>query len=293
MKRIFKFIYIALIGVIGVTSCNMNEYPKFDDKNAFVAFDVQSLSANEDVKTISIPVTLASVKGISSSVTYEVVEGTAKEGIDYTLTDGAATLNFDSNNRTQNIVINIIERAGLFTGDLKFSIKFKSTGNVADGEANTCTITIKDKDHPLAAILGKYTAKGVSYFAGKEITWTMTIRKDASDVTKVWIYNFFGNDGWADDDMLVYGVVNEDKTIITVPFGQASEYIYKNGSPVYFYGMDADLNGYDAGEGNWNIKILNNGANLDFGEYGIWAQIGGTGGGAISVIMPGITATKQ
>jgi hypothetical protein len=214
MRKILSLLTIALLVVFA--SCDkLNETPAFSESNAFVAFDKAALSVNETTATLSIPVTLASIKGISTTVTYTVIDGTAVQGTNFTMADATATLTFDADNRTQNIVVNVTDKPGVFTGDLKFTIQLSDAGTVKPNAENICTVTIVDKDHPLAAILGTWNATGTSYFNGSE-TWEMEFTKDASDVSIVWISNFVKGGS----SELIYGVVNPAQTEIKIPVYQ-------------------------------------------------------------------------
>ena len=63
MKRITKYIGLALAVSAFAASCNKNAEPVFNDKDAFVAFNSQTLSVSEDYSkdgdNFKIPVTLA------------------------------------------------------------------------------------------------------------------------------------------------------------------------------------------------------------------------------------------
>ena len=286
MKNIFKYLGALAMGAFFFTSCDMNELPKFNDKDAFVAFNKASVSVSESAGTVSIPVTLASIKGKDVSVSVEAMDGSAKSGVNYTVE--TTSVSFSANAPTQNVVVKINDIDG-FTGDLSFTLKLTASGDVNTGSENVCQVTITDKDHPLDAILGTYTASAVSYYSGP-CKFTVTFKKDANDPYKVWIDNFLGDASWAGDDMLVYGVVAEDLSTITVPFGQMSEYTYSNGSNVEFMGVDANLNGYSSGEGNWTITITDGGKNMAV-DYGVWAYIDGAG--SINVLLPDWTMVKD
>lgn len=270
------------------TSCDdMNEMPTFSDGNVFVAFDKASLSINEDKPTLSIPVTLASVKGVSATVTYIIVDGTAKQGVDFTLADPAATLTFDATNRTQNIVINVINNPGVFTGDLSFTIKLAEEGSVKPSAEKSCVVTIKDLDHPLSSILGNYSVSAESAFGGT-VDFTMNIVKDPNDVTVVWIGNIAG----IGDGAGFYGVVNEEKTEISVPLGQTSttDNAGTNGDgKLYLYGYDAPADAV-LKEGNMIIKIEDGGATLRFD--GITPGLNAGGAGFYEVLLPTYTCSK-
>lgn len=285
MKKIILLLNVFALCLLA--SCNPNKIAEFDDKDAFVAFGGANYAITEDGASIKIPVTLASVKGLEATVTVEGVDGTAKAGIDYNI--ATSSLQFNSTTRTAYVEVNIINRAGEYTGDLNFKLKFGNLGGVNAGFQSTTTITINDLDHPLSFILGEYTASGVSYWDGP-ITWTMTLKKDPADDSKVWFDNIFGNASWAADDTMFYGVVSPDKTTITIPLGQTSEYTYSNGKPLILLGLTSELYGYDSG--NVIVTIKDDGKNLDFGkEYGFWVKIVDTGN--IAIVLPGITATKK
>ncbi|MBO4536480.1 MAG: hypothetical protein J5702_04660 [Bacteroidales bacterium] len=286
MKKIFYLFSIVVMGML-VASCNLNEFPTFDDKDAFAAFPTASMSIAEDGGVLNIPVHVTSLNGVATTVSYEFVNGSAKQGVDFEDASGSGTLSFGAGESQKNIAVKIINHPGVFTGDLKFSVKFKSTGDVAAGAATTCSVTINDLDHPLSAILGDYTAKGTSYFNGAQ-EWTMTFIKDASDVTKVWIYNIFGSDGWADTDTMFYGIANDDLTNISVPLGQETEYVYSNGNACVLLGFDG-AEGWD--EGTLNIAVKDGGNTLEFIDYGPWLYI--PGAGSVNILYGGIVCTKD
>ncbi len=303
MKKLYSVIALAA-GLVMLASCELNKEPVFNESDAFVAFDNTALSFSETDGEVSIPVTVASLNGKSTTVSYEAANGTAKSGVNFELVDGAGTLSFTPDARTQYIKVRILDPGveyedgervgGLYTGDLKFTISFKSTGDVAASRQNACTVTIKDIDHPMSALLGTYTAEGFDYFQGDVCNWTVTVLKDASDDHMVWFDNLFNLDGWKGDDTMYYGNVDADLSTITIPFGQESEYVYSNGNPITMLGLDNDFEGYDSG--SMTVTILKDAdgkvTGLDFGEdYGFWFQIEGAGN--LSVILPGIMLTKD
>lgn len=299
MKRIAKYIGLALAASAMSVACDKNAEPVFDDKDAFVAFDKTSYSISEDYsldgKTFKIPVTLASVKGLETTVRFEVKEpetNGAKAGVNYELVTSNGVLSFDSEHRTAYIELKT-KTDEIFTGDLKLSIEVFGNEEISVGHENVCNVTFNDIDHPLGFLLGTYTMKATPY-NGTEKTWEMEIMKDPDDVSMVWFFNLMGNSGWASDDIIYYGVVNEDKTSINLPFGQTSEYVYSNGKPVMLLGLSSDLNGYDSG--SLDIQIKNEGGSLvlDFGtQWGLWFYIEDAGSIGTYVAGPGITAVKN
>jgi hypothetical protein len=289
MKKIINILCFVAVATFVFVSCDINKYPTFNDKDAFVAFRKTSMNIAENGSKIDIPIALASLSGITATVTCEAVDGTAKKGIDFNII-GDGSISFSSDKREDTLSIEIINRAGIYTGDLKFTVVFSTMPNgINTGDANTLTITINDLDHPLASILGDYTATGEKYKAGVQ-SWTMTLKKDASDDHKVWFFDLANLGSWKGDDVMYYGIVNDDLTSITIPFGQDSEYKYSNGNAVKLLGLDSKLDGFD--EGSTTVSVLNGGKNLDFGsEWGFWCNI--EGAGYIAITLPGITAVKK
>lgn len=293
MKSLYTYIGAVLAAASILASCDKNEPSKFNDKDAFVAFDKTSLTLSEGSEDVlKIPVTLASVAGLEETIKFEVKEPekkAAKQGVNFELLTKSGTLSFNAENRTRYIEVKAIPD-GEYTGDLQFTIVINGTESIKAGSENTCTVTVSDIDHPLGFMLGAYTATGVSYFNGPS-TWTMTFFKDADDDHKVWIDNLFQNDSFAGADTRYYGIVNEDLTSLNIPFGQESEYKYSNGNPITLLGFDGE---YVHDTGSVDVAIVQDGdkVTLDFGtEWGFWAKI--KDAGDLNVIYPGIKAVKN
>lgn len=224
-NTIYKYLIPAAAALMTAVSCDLNEIPSFNDADAFAAFDVASVSVNEDKGTVSIPVTIASVEPRRTMVTYEVVDGTAKLGTNYSLTDESAVLSFDGTVRTQEIVININDIDGS-TGNLTFTVNLISAGGLNLGAESTCTVTIVDLDHPLASILGDYTATGTSALDGASESWMMTFMSDPDNDNVVWIDGIIKVAyGYPEIDWRFYGNVTVDDdgkvTSISLPCGQS------------------------------------------------------------------------
>lgn len=224
MKKIFLLLNVFALCLL--VACNPNEYATFNDNDAFVAFDGASFSVKEDVGTLKVPVTLASVAGLEKNVTVVGVDGKAKAGVDYNIKNGGS-LSFNSETRTAYVEIEIINRAGVYTGDLDLTLKFDDLGGVNAGARSSASVTIQDLDHPLSPILGTYTATTES--GRGKFSWTVTLEKDASDVTKIWILDldpYFASYGYVSSVgyNTYYGVVNSDLTQIAMPCGQAVGY---------------------------------------------------------------------
>lgn len=284
MRKILSLLTISLL--VFFTACDLNTAPEFDDNDAFVAFDNAAMSIEEDKGTLKIPVTLASIKGLTASIDFELVDSTAKLGENYNLVNETTTLTFDAQNRTQFIEISIVDIPGVFTGDLRFVVKLSEDGTVKPSVENTCTVTIQDLDHPLALILGTYKVAAETYFDGAK-EWEMEILKDEDDVSVVWFKNIVG----AGTGPGIYGIVNEEKTEISLPLGQIHQ---KNTTGtgdgnIYLYGMTADVDITD--EGNLIIKIQEDGAKLYVEELGPALNAGGTNS-YFQLVYPDYYCTK-
>ena len=297
MKKILIYTFTALAAAAALASCDKNEYPVFDDKNAFVAFDDVAVTADEDYSadgdTLRVAVTMASVEGLEETVKFEITEPetkAAKAGVNYELLTTSGTLSFDADHRTAYIEFKTIYD-GVYTGDLSFNIKLYGNDEIAAGSEDECTVTIGDIDHPLSSILGAYTMSGTSYWYGA-MSWTMTTYKDNDDDHKIWFHNLMGNSSWALKTTRYYGTVDQDLTTITIPFGQDSEYKYGGSTPITLYGIDSDLQDYDTGSVQAKIINDNGKITIDFGKnYGFWFYINGAG--SISIMLPGLSAVKN
>ena len=259
MKNTFFKIMAGAAAFTALASCNLNDCPTFDDADAFVAFDKTGIMVDETAGSVTIPVTIASIAPVKTSVTYEVVDGTAKAGENYSLEDESAVLTFDGKTRTQEIVINITNKQGEYTGDLSFTINIISGGKSLNLGANSsCTVKISDLDHPLAALLGDYTATGFSYFDGAEESWTLTMYKDDADINVVWIDGIISafSGYYPSADFRVYGNVSADKTTISLPLGQVLK-TQASGNTLSLWGF--------------NGSSVNSSGNLEFVlENGAW-----------------------
>ena len=252
--------------MLSLASCNINEYPSFDDADAFLAFTSSTAAVGEEAGSLEIPVLLTSKSGLSATAEIEVVAdetGTgAIEGTHFTIEN--KTLTFSGlEGATQKIKINVIDN-DVFGGNKSFTLRLKEGGSIKLGAAKTCKVTIQDNEHPLAFILGTYGASADSYFSSRgHFDWDITISRDETDINKVWIGDldpYFAANGYkaANGSNIFYGIVNEEKTQILVPVGQTLG--YQNTALVAFVAADPDV---DETEGdNVVIDIKDNGQTL-------------------------------
>lgn len=300
MKKIFRYIASALSVAVALAACDKNDYPVFNDKDAFVAFDEVEVSVSEKYSeekegaVVKVPVTLASVAGLEETLKFEIVSPetkAAKDGVNYTLITTSGTLSFNAENRTQYIEFTTIYD-GVYTGDLKFTIVIYGNDNISAGSENECTVTITDEDHPLGFMLGTYTATGEDNWDGVT-SWTMTLTKDEKDDHKVWIRNIAN---WNNSQVIAYGNVSEDFSTLNIPFGQEFERKYDGVTPSPLWGLTPEAAFVKTG--SVDVKIITSGSkvSLDFGEeYGfvIPAMSSGSVAGYYCIIWPGITAEKN
>lgn len=264
--KIFKLSYGLVAATLLLASCDINKYPEFDDANAFVAFQSSTAAVGEEDGSVEIPVLLTSKSGMSATAEIEVVAdetGTgAVEGTHFTIEN--KTLSFSGlDGAIQKIKINVIDN-DVFGGNKSFTIRLKEGGSVNLGAAKTCKVTIQDDEHPLAFILGTYGASADSYFSSRgHFDWDITISRDESDITKVWIGDldpYFASYGYnaANNYNIFYGIVNEERTQILIPVGQKLG--YDDTALAAFVAEDPDVDETEAD--NVIIDIKDNGQTL-------------------------------
>jgi hypothetical protein len=216
MKKILSYLIIMTAGGL-FAACSLNDAPEFDDANAFVAFEKTAISVDENAGTLRVGVRLTSLGGLTSTVAYQIFNGTAQEDVDFEPTGGSSVLTFSAETPVQYIEFNILEHPGLFTGDRSFGIKLTNGGDVALGAADSTAITVLDLDHPLSFILGNYSGTGIDGWDFTPYSWSgVVFEKDADDVSKIWIRKIFEATGAT----AVYGIVNEEKTELTLQMHQ-------------------------------------------------------------------------
>lgn len=292
-----KILFGLVSGALLLTGCDVNEIPTFNDADAFVAFTKSTASIQENsTDSVVIEVLCSSLSGVSGEVSIAIVEDTtntaAKVGelFTYYTTTGRDTLSFDKSTASQYIIVKPIDNE-VFGGDKKFSFELKDAKGVNLGTSKIITVTVGDNEHPLAFILNDYAASADSYFASRgHFDWTITIAKDADDLSKVWVYNldpYFAANGFVGPDYnAFYGIVNEDKTEIAVPVEQALG--YQNTILVGFTGADPDESDTMNTGDNIIIEIQDNGNALCIKHgFGIYDE------GWWNIMYGNLTITKK
>lgn len=155
---------------------------------SFAAFNSGSGSCSEDAGTVSIPVTIYPNGGNGSTeVSFTVTDGTAKQGANFTVTPANGILTFAEGETVKNITLNVVNREGIFDGNLKFTVTLTGATNdfVVSG-VTSYEFTIADLDHPLSAILGTWTGKATDYWGSTySFNWQIEAVEDDATYTKV------------------------------------------------------------------------------------------------------------
>lgn len=286
--KIYKLTYgLIAATMLSLASCVSNDYPEFDDADAFVAFTEGTVDALEGGEAVKIPVLLTSLSGLSATVEVEVLDSTAVEGKDFTIEN--KTLTFDNENPQQEVVINVVNDDE-YTSSRAFTLVLKESG-VKLGAAKKCVVNIVDDEHPLSFLFNTYKTSVVDKW-GDAYDIEGTITRDAEDDTKVWFNNFFTpwltiKNGF---NTSFYGIVNADKTEIQVPAGQDSGIKAGDVPVLLFVGETDEVTGtmYDSGK-NLVIQIKDDGATLFI--VNAWGAAAGESW--YDLVPGGVTLTKK
>ena len=151
MNRYFKMILGAGLAC-SLAACNQKAEFTTD---SFVAFDATSLSVDENVGTLEIPVyaytkdgdhTFPRGESANTTVTFEVVDGTAKNGVDFTVEPANGVLTFDGSSAGA-IKVNVVNHEGVYTGNLDFSVRITGASDgYTLGGAREASVRINDLD---------------------------------------------------------------------------------------------------------------------------------------------------
>lgn len=249
MKKIY-LISSVVFSLALLASCNgLNTVPVFDDADSFASITMSSGGIDENGGQLVIPVQVASINPIKTSVAYEIVEETAKRGVNFKDTNTSGVLSFpggEKGARVQNIVIDIINLAGQYTGDVTFTIKLVSATGINIGAENSCKVTIYDLDHPLADILGKYSATCTD--VSGPMSFTLELLKDPKDPEIVWCNHLCPTTPSTFNN--VYARVEGEKGSrkLIFPTGQVFQDSYQDDGAAILY-ICVNDGGYQVGEG--------------------------------------------
>ena len=273
MKK-YQIILASVVAILAVSCKGLNDAPKFNPADSFAAFDKTTMAATEEAGRVSIPVTIASIDPIATTVTYAIdtENSTAIEGTHFNLVDPSAVLSFSNDARTANIELDILPIRGEagYTGDKVIVINLTGSNDVNMGANNVCKFTINDLDHPLSAILGEYTLTDGS------TTKTITIEKDPKDVTVVHFPDIMsGVSTWLGPNYSfdVIGQVSKDMSTIVIPLPVDTGYKYSNGESLMIYQGDASKVYYTGS----SVTLTATETGFASGEYGLVGYIKNAG----------------
>lgn len=183
MNRSFVKIFVAAGLLFGLVACNQKA--EFTT-SAFVAFGSSSVNVSEEVGSIEIPVYAYAKDGdyafprgdkANTTVTFQVVPGSAVENENYTFEPQNGVLNISDTSAT-SIKINVIDHDGEINNTADFKIRILSaTNGYTLGGIRETTVTIQDADNPLAFLYGTYTASTpvLDVMSGSSTTLVLTL----------------------------------------------------------------------------------------------------------------------
>lgn len=198
--------------------------------HSFISIYCGNKTFAEDAGNITVPVSIYNNKN-GATITVKCTDRTAVSGTNYQLVEPASgVLNAAPGDTVKNIVIKLIDRPGIFDGNLAFNVSIDSkSDDVELGPHDNVTITIKDNDHPLVDFFGDYTMKGVCANSNGGLvyaSWDVEVGPDDEDVTHLVFSNvtYFSAVAYHSysGDCPVYGIVSDDRKTITFPFPQTS-----------------------------------------------------------------------
>lgn len=226
MKKL-AYILAGVAMVAALASCNRE---LTFQHHSFISIYCGNKTFAEDAGNITVPVSIYNNKN-GATITVKCTDRTAVSGTNYQLVEPASgVLNAAPGDTVKNIVIKLIDRPGIFDGNLAFNVSIDSkSDDVELGPHDNVTITIKDNDHPLVDFFGDYTMKGVCANSNGGLvyaSWDVEVGPDDEDVTHLVFSNvtYFSAVAYHSysGDCPVYGIVSDDRKTITFPFPQTS-----------------------------------------------------------------------
>lgn len=287
MKNIAKFIAAGSV-LFALAACS--HVAKFTTED-FVAVSGTSYTVVESTTTLTIPVCAYPTSGQSNTtVTFDVKNGTAVAGEDFTFAPANGVLNF-AGEETQNITITIIGQPGVFTGDKSFVVELKDASNNYSLNNYTKTkVTIKDEDHPLVKMFGTYKTESCTGYWGDDYSGhEITLSAYEGDITCLSISNldpYMGSNGFTGP---VKGQLNEDHTLITIAAGQPTGAKTTAGDDIVYLGFDApNPNDSTSSEDDIYIVIQEDGSLYIANAWGSASP-----SGWYEILLGGVTYNKK
>lgn len=228
MKVIAK-ILVAGTAVFAMASCS--RIAEFKTYPFVVMEKTGAVSVKEDAGQVIIPVTAYNNDGKTGTVTFEVNDITGAKGTAYTVEPANGVLSFTGNS-SQNIIVNIIDNTGTYTGNQAFSITLTGTsGDLTLGNAYNANFTIVDNDIPVnwAYVSGTWTA-----FDFGDASYTYDIEITQIDDNTLELYNL-----WDGGETIVGTITFDEEDNSADIWFDGSQVVYNHSTygPVGIFGM--------------------------------------------------------
>ena len=108
-----------------------------------ISIGIETLTVNEDLGEIIIPITRTGNTDLAASVDYSINDNSARSGQDFIGT--LETLNFAAGETVQEIIVDILDDS-IFEADESFSLAIGNPTGAVLGNIRTAIITIEDND---------------------------------------------------------------------------------------------------------------------------------------------------
>lgn len=230
MKNIYLFISaIALL----LVSCDRKVEFKHE---TFATLSTVRYTVREDAGEFTIPVTIYNPTGDEVQLIVKTDDETAVQDVDYEIvTPANGVLTFSGDESQKDVVIKLNHNKA-FQKSKTFYLSIAATDeNFVIGNLNTATCVIKDAEHPLDMFIGEWKGTALSVFDGTSYPLTVNISEDESDET----YTKLKVDGLEPMQLSsvtpLSGVVNAEKTQLTISGGQQIGYLDAYSSFFTFY----------------------------------------------------------
>lgn len=169
MKRIYTILLIAAAALVSF-SCDRTDDYAFGDVgedgngvSAFVTLSQTSFTVNEDAGSLQVPVRVVHPKGKAFKVTVSYTENTAQMGKHFTFVEPeTGVLEFEATDTLKYITFGLKRIEGYVEpGNVSFDFALTAaTNGVELGSSVKGSVVINDADHPLAPLIGAWTAHG-------------------------------------------------------------------------------------------------------------------------------------
>lgn len=230
MKNIYLFISaIALL----LVSCDRKVEFKHE---TFATLSTVRYTVREDAGEFTIPVTIYNPTGDEVQLIVKTDDETAVQDVDYEIvTPANGVLTFSGDESQKDVVIKLNHNKA-FQKSKTFYLSIAATDeNFVIGNLNTATCVIKDAEHPLDMFIGEWKGTALSVFDGTSYPLTVNVSEDESDET----YTKLKVDGLEPMQLSsvtpLSGVVNAEKTQLTISGGQQIGYLDAYSSFFTFY----------------------------------------------------------